>query len=146
MLIVLPRYKNVINAFMTENQPSGNPSLIPKINIAFIYCHCWFFQTQVIFLMEKTLGLVCADCSWMSLGLGLEGERLLRMLRSLVPDRKTGLNNNQPWEQLSREGWFTVSKESTPDNRHRASRSYTHLCLGRSMVNFASFNGRGARV
>lgn len=40
MLIVLSRYKNAIKAFMVENQPSGNPSLIPEINIAFIYCHC----------------------------------------------------------------------------------------------------------
>lgn len=40
MVKALSGYKNAINAFMIENQPTGNPSLIPKINVAFIYCHC----------------------------------------------------------------------------------------------------------
>ena len=40
MVITLSIYKNAINDFIVENQPTGNPSLIPKISTALVYCHC----------------------------------------------------------------------------------------------------------
>lgn len=61
MVIALSRLKKATNVFMIENQPTENSSLIPKINVTFIYYHVYYYYFSLSsgYLFDgKKLGLV----------------------------------------------------------------------------------------